>query len=175
MKRIWKQAVSLVLAAVMVLGLGLWSAPAKAEAPRVVYGKKISAKTYESRAAKFIKDKRWKSGISWGARRPKLSKANGSGCYAYTCDFVAYVYGKKKPSDGKKFTSASSIRTGDIVKVTPDHWFVVLKRTGNKLKVAEGNRSKKVKVSTSDYTIKNGVLYRGGKKYKKFSFGYHFM
>lgn len=122
----------------------------------------------------FISDSRWKSGVSWGSsQKPKLSTYSSTGCCAYAADFVKYVYGSNNLRSGTKYTSASSIKTGDVIYVTPQHWMVVVSRSGNKINVAEGNYSSKVNITT--YTLSgNKLLYSSGKTYKTFSYGYHY-
>ncbi len=138
--------------------------------------KKYNSSDYTKKVQSFLSDKRYKNGAVWKAgQRPKLSSANGKGCYAYAADFVKYVFGKSSPTSGKKFTNPKDIKAGDVIKVTgSQHWFVVLERNGNNLRTAEGNWLGKVVVSSSAYTVKNNTLCRGGKKFRTFSAGYHF-
>ena len=97
------------------------------------------------------------------------------GSVAYAADYAKCVYKKNSPTAGKKFTKASQIKSGDIVKVVnPQHWIVILERNGNKLTTAEGNWGGKVRVSSKAYTIKNGKLCLNGKPFRTFSVGYHF-
>lgn len=139
----------------------------KSPSSNASYSKKIEA---------FLKDSRFKNGATWkSSQKPKLSSYDGTGCCAYTADFAKYVFGKKAPTAGTKFTSPKDIRAGDVIKVTgSQHWFVVLERNGQTLKTAEGNWGGKVVVSSSAYTVKNNTLYRNGKKFRTFSAGYHF-
>ena len=140
-----------------------------------------------TKVANFVKDSRWKNGISWPQRSPKLSKWSSKGCCAYAADFCKYVYGYNwatSSSRFKKYTSVNNIKTGDIIH-TKGHWFVVLSRVGNKLYTAEGSYDSKTRVSTTKpgYYIENGKLYmswynsnKTTLKYKAmtFQYGYHF-
>lgn len=135
-----------------------------------------ASNSYSDKMQSFLKDSRFKNGATWKAsQKPKLSSYSCSGCCAYTADFAKYVFGKKSPTSGTKFTNPKDIKAGDVIKVTgSQHWFVVLERNGQKLKTAEGNWGGKVVVSSSAYTVKNNTLYRNGKKFRTFAAGYHF-
>ncbi len=133
---------------------------------------------YETKVDEFLKDSRWKNGISWGAIKPKLSTYSSSGCCAYAADFAAYVYGSKSlawnTSDFTKFTGANNIATGDIIQIS-GHWFIVLKRTGNTLYTAEGSYDKKVRITTNGWSIKDGKIYKNDtKEYRDMICGYHY-
>ncbi|MBE7039091.1 MAG: hypothetical protein E7404_09355 [Ruminococcaceae bacterium] len=132
--------------------------------------------SYSDKMQSFLKDSRFKNGATWkSSQKPKLSSYSCSGCCAYAADFAKYVFGKKSPTSGTKFTNPKDIKSGDVIKVTgSQHWFVVLERNGQKLKTAEGNWNGKVVVSSSAYTVKNNTLYRNGKKFRTFAAGYHF-
>lgn len=134
-----------------------------------------AASSYTTKVNKFLADSRWKNGVKWTAsQKPKLSTYSASGCCAYAVDFCKYVFGKNSYTSGKKFTNPKDIKAGDVIKVTgSQHWFVVISRSGQKLKVAEGNWGGKVVVSNGTYTIKGNTLYRNGKKFRTFSAGYH--
>ncbi len=130
----------------------------------------ISYSNYEVKINEFINDGRWKHGTWWGSGcRPKLSNWDSAECCAYVADFAAYVYGcygNIRPqycADFTAFYNPAEIRTGDIIHYnrTDDywgHWFVVLKRDGNKLYVAEGNVDGKVRISDNVRYIENGQL-----------------
>ena len=124
----------------------------------------------------FLADPRYDHNSPWGySKRPIYSPASGIGCYAYAADYAKCVYKKNSPTAGKKFTKASQIRSGDIVKVVnSQHWIVILERNGNKLKTAEGDLCGKVRISSKAYTIRNGRLCHNGKPFRTFSVGYHF-
>ncbi|MBQ8526266.1 MAG: Ig domain-containing protein [Clostridia bacterium] len=132
--------------------------------------------SYSQKVNSFLNDSRFRNGASWAAsKRPVLSGYSCSGCCAYAADFVKYVFGKSSPRSGSAFYSASAIRAGDIIQVTgSQHWLVVLERSGNTLKTAEGNWGGRVVVSNGTYTVKNGQLYRNGSKFRTFSVGYHY-
>ena len=134
----------------------------------------VKQNSTSSKIASFIADSRWKDGVSWGAsQQPKLSTYSSSGCCAYAADFAKYVYGKNSPRGGTKYTSASDIKTGDIIYVTPMHWMCIISRSGNTIKVAEGNYDSKVHIAF--YTLNgNTILRSSGSTYKTFSYGYHF-
>lgn len=138
----------------------------------------ITMDTYISRSNAFINDARWKDYGSYGARSPKFSYYNSNGCCAYAADFCAYVYGSYsyawKTNCFTPFYSTADIRTGDIIQIT-NHWFVVLERNGNKLKVAEGNVSGKWSRVTNNYWLENGKLYDyWNKRYATLIVGYHY-
>lgn len=140
-----------------------------------------------TKISNFASDARWKNGLSWPQRNPKLSTWSSKGCCAYAADFSKYVYGINWPTQSsrfKKYTGVNSIQTGDIIH-TSGHWFVVLKRVGGKLYTAEGAYSNKTRVSLSNpgYYIENGKLYmsvynssKTTLKYKtvSFQYGYHY-
>ena len=142
--------------------------------------------TYALKANAFLKDSRWKNGISWnGSRKPKLSKWRCSGCMAYAVDFCKYVYGEDWASSPKKFkkiTNVNDLTTGDAVRIN-GHYFIIVQRKGNKLYTAEGNYSSKVRASltTYGYYIQGNRLYQNwynakgtstGKKEVTFVCGY---
>lgn len=115
----------------------------------------MSQSDYDSKVNSFINDGRWKNGISWSpGQGPKLSSWSSSGCFAYTADFVKYMFGRETAQYGNEFTNAAEIRAGDVVYAdgTP-HYIVVLSRSGNKLRTAEGNWGGKVRISDSAYYI----------------------
>jgi len=131
------------------------------------------------KVSQFLSDSRWRDGAAWGdSQKPKLSSYSSKGCCAYCADFAKYVFGKNSPRDGAAFTSTSEIRANDILEVS-GHWMVVLSRSGNTLKVAEGNvvisGARKVQVSSDKWTISGNALKN---KYesssRKLLTGYHF-
>ena len=134
----------------------------------------ISGNTTMGKINAFLNDSRWKDGSSWGYyQKPKISSYSGIGCCAYTADYVKYCYGKDSPRSGVQYNSASGIRAGDVVVTTPQHWLVVLTRTGNTIRVAEGNWDSRVHIGT--YTISGNQLLRtNGSVYKTFAVGYHY-
>ena len=99
------------------------------------------------------------------------------GCCAYAADFVKYVFGKNSPRDGVLFKNINQIRKGDLIVATgPSHWIVVVGRKGNSLNTIEGNwMGGKVDRSNGAYTIEKNRLYRNGKPFRTFAYGYHFM
>ena len=118
----------------------------------------------------FIRDSRWKNGISWPARGPKLSTYRSSGCCAYAADFVRYVYNSNNMRCGKLFYNPSQIKAGDVIHLS-NHWFVVIARNGNWLTTAEGNCSSRVRVASNVYYINGNRL--GGSS-QAFVYGYHY-
>lgn len=132
--------------------------------------------SYTKKVNAFLSDSRFKNGATWGAsKKPLLSDYSCTGCCAYAADFVKYVFGKSSPVSKDVYTTPKEIRAGDVVKVLgSQHWFVVISRNGNSLKVAEGNWVGKVVVSEGVYTVKDNTLYRNGKKFRTFAAGYHF-
>ena len=116
----------------------------------------------------FINDGRWKNGIAWGDnQRPKLSTYNSQGCCAYAADFVRYVYGNNNARSGTRFTNVSGIKAGDVLQINSSkwgvHWICVLSRSGNSLRVAEGNVLKNgahvTMVSNGTWVISGNNIY----------------
>ena len=127
----------------------------------------------------FLSDSRWANGTTWGGdQMGKVSSYQSWGCCAYCADFAKFVFGKNSPRDGAAFTSTNDIRANDILQLD-GHWLVVLSRSGNTLKVAEGNVAMQgrcqVMVSTDVWTISGNSLKS---RYESFSraliTGYHF-
>ena len=143
------------------------------------YGFTTAKKAPRGSVKQFLSDRRWANGTSWGyEQRPKISSYSSKGCCAYCADFAKYVYGKNSPRSGAAFTSTKYIRANDILQIK-GHWLVVLARSGNTLKVAEGNvkmsGGNKVHVSTGTWTIKGNSLknkYESGAR--ALVTGYHF-
>lgn len=131
---------------------------------------------YAAKVSAFLADARWRNGAAWGGgQRPKVASYTAYGCCAYACDFAKYVFGANSYRSGQAFYSPSAIRAGDIVKVTNNqHWFVVLSRSGDSLRTAEGNwTGGRVAVSDGAYTVSGNTLCRNGKRFRTFSVGYH--
>ncbi len=135
-----------------------------------------SSSSYNSKVNAFLSDSRFKNGASWSASKtPVLSSYGSSGCCAYAADFVKYVFGSSSPRGGKAFYNPSEIRAGDVIYVSGgSHWFVVISRSGNTLKTAEGNWGGKVVVSNGTYTVSGNKLLRNGSVFRTFNTGYHF-
>ena len=130
--------------------------------------------SYDQKVASFLSDSRFKNGISWGSgQTPKLSSYGSSGCCAYAADFVKYVFNKDNPRKGTRFTATGSVRAGDVLHLNPNHWIVVLSRSGNTLRTAEGNASGKVVVSNSKYRISGNYIKSSYSSYR-IADGYHF-
>lgn len=140
--------------------------------------------TYKNAASKpsvnekintFLSDSRWKAGASWGTRSPIISSCKSwSGCAAYCCDFTKFVYGIDNPRSGNIYYSINDIRRGDVVRIGPNnnqHWFVVIERDGNKLKVAERSGAK-IKVGWN-YTI-NTSKKRFNEDSRTFQYAWHY-
>lgn len=118
----------------------------------------------------FINDPRWKVGTLFDnsvTGQLTATKNRGWGCNAYARDFVYSIYGKSL-DDGTKYTSISEIRAGDAIYLTPQHWEVVLARSGNTLDVIHGNWTDG-KVCRSTFTISGNNIGN-----KTFSYGYHY-
>ena len=178
MKKI-KRLMAFLLVAVTLLGL--FYLPETAAHASIIDAA-LSAADNAVLAAKmesFIKDSRWKSGISWGDnQKPKLSTWSSVGCCAYAADFAAYVYGSTSKawtaSGFTKYTNLNEIRAGDIIH-TSNHWFVVLSRNGNTLRTAEGNFDDKTRVCSDGWGIKSGKLYNlKANSAATFEYGYHY-
>ncbi len=109
---------------------------------------------YDSKVNAFINDSRWKNGASWGyGKEPCISDWVCESCFAYTADFVKYMFGREAPQYGDEFSNASEIRAGDVIYAHNPHYIVVLSRSGNNLRVAEGNRGGVVKITDNEYYI----------------------
>ena len=123
-----------------------------------------------SKVNSFINDDRWKVGTTFtNSVTCKIAgKGLGYGCNAYARDFVKYVYGKGL-YEGTKYTNISELKAGDTVYVTPQHWMIILKRTGNQVDVIHGNWTNG-KVCRSQFAINGNKI--GDKK--TFSYGYHY-
>ena len=125
----------------------------------------------------FINDSRWTAGVSWGnGKRPVLSSYSSMGCCAYTVDYVKFCYGCNQPRTGTKFTDVDEIMAGDVLTVGNQssgggHWFICLKRDGDKLYVAEGNWQNKVRIGWN-YTI-SGKGFAEDRR--SFTAGYHYL
>lgn len=134
-----------------------------------------SDSSVSSKISSFLNDFRFKEGTSWGYyQQPKVSSYAGIGCCAYTADYVKVVFGKNSPRSGTQYSKASEIRMGDVVVMkNTQHWFIVISRSGNTIKVAEGNYNSRVAINS--YTISgNSILRSNGSAYKTFDTGYHY-
>ena len=141
---------------------------------------KTISSTYNSSLNSFLSKSKFKNGASWSSSKtcqvsPYGTKAKG--CCAYVADLVYTLYGAKTPSSGTSFTSVSSIRAGDVLKMTDSsgnpHWIYVYGRSGNTLYTAAGNESSKVCVSTSKYTISGSKIKTSSTTYT-LTKGYHY-
>lgn len=137
---------------------------------------KFTTQKYSTQCNAFINDSRWKHNSSWGPNQKCkfAAQTTAKGCCAYALDFAAYVCGKNRSGTDKcisTYASVSSIKSGDILELN-GHWIVVTSRSGNTLKTAEGNMSKKVRIGS--YTISGKTI---SNKYNKYTFkkGYRFM
>ncbi len=137
-----------------------------------VYASYLTHSVGESAIAKlnsFLSSPDFQAGTYWpSSQRPKLSTYSCSGCCAFTADLVWYVYGKKSPRSGKKFTNPDEIRAGDVLLFSPSHWAYVISRNGNSVELAHGNWNSHVVVAT--YTLQGYSLLPN----KTISYGYHF-
>jgi uncharacterized protein YjdB len=133
------------------------------------------ASGYDQKVQGLTKDSRFRNGAAWAASKtPVLSTYGSSGCCAYCADFVKYVYGKQLNASSR-YTSASSIKSGDVIHFSGgQHWVVVLYRNGSQLTTAEGNWGSKVVISSSAYTLNGGSVYRNGSRFRTFVEGYHY-
>ena len=131
--------------------------------------------TYDQKVSAFIKDSRWKNGISWGSsQKPKLSSYSSKGCCAYTADFTKYVFNKTSYRNGTYFTGVKNIKAGDVLYLSQKHWIVVLYRNGNKLTTAEGNvNSGKTCIRSDKYVISGNYIKCGSSTTYTLSAGYH--
>lgn len=140
----------------------------------------ISTSTFATKVQEFISDSRWKTDTTWSSTQsPKLSTWDSSGCCAYAADFAAYVYGSTSAawtgSDFTRFDNLNEIRAGDIIYIT-GHWFVVLERSGNTLRTAEGSFSGKTRVCSDGWGIVNGKIHNlmASSPERTFEYGYHY-
>ena len=123
----------------------------------------------------FINDSRWRNGAYWDDNTtPKISSWTCWGCCAYCADFVKYCYNNNNPNSGTSFFNINDIYAGDIIILGnggdgTGHWFVVLKRNGNKLYTAEryGNS---VRIGWN-YTISGNKFSQDS---RSFTQGHHF-
>ena len=145
-----------------------------------VSAKTTISSTYNSSLNSFLSKSKFKNGASWSSSKtcqvsPYGTKA--SGCCAYVADLVYTLYGAKTPSSGTSFTSVSSIRAGDVLKMKSSsgttHWIYVYGRSGNTLYTVAGNESSKVCVSTSKYTISGSKIKTSSTTYT-LTKGYHY-
>ena len=131
------------------------------EAPQLqVYAETILRDEFQARTRQFLSDDRWKNGAEWpNGQRPLISKWSSIGCCAYAMDFAKFVYGiDGVRTAGEEYKDVDEIRVGDIIHVSPEHWFVVLERNGSRLKTAEGAWASQVQVGYSYYRIEDGTL-----------------
>ena len=138
-------------------------------------GKATLYAIWDSKMWEFVNTPVWADGASWGGRRPEKSPFDGQSCCAYCADFAWFVFGKNSPRDGEWFNNANEIRSGDVIIIGDGgdgtgHWFVVLERDGNRLHVAEGNFSGRVRIGWN-YTIEGNGF---GNDVRAFTEGYHF-
>ena len=159
---------NLVKLTALILVLGICIGMGSAYASEVIHDR------YE-----FISDSRWSNGVSWGAnKRSLLNPYSYYGCSAYCADYVEYCFGSDYPRGGEEYYNVSEIRAGDVIILgDPDdgtgHWLLVLERSGNRLYIAEGNYSQKVRIGWN-YTIGNGKL-DGDSYNRRFTAGYHYL
>ena len=142
----------------------------------LAYADTCVRRTVDEKINTFIKDPRWKEGASWGERTPIINDycKSWTGCAAYCCDFVKYVYGIKSPRSGNIYYNINDIRRGDVVRIGDNnhqHWFVVLGRDGNKLYVAERSGAK-IKVGWN-YNI-NTSKNRFNEDSRTFQYAWHY-
>ena len=172
----FRKCLSVLLAIVMMTGI-FTALPVAINAQEVDVVDVGLESTGNSTIDAFINDSRWTNGVSWtGGQAPKISSFKGQDCAAYCADYVKYCYGSNNPRSGEVFYSASETRAGDVITVgNPSdgngHWFVVLKRSGNSLYVAEGNYAKKVRIGWNYSVSGNGFT---GTSYG-FTAGYHYL
>lgn len=172
----FRKFLSVLLAIVMMMGI-FTALPVAINAQEVDVVDVGLESTGNSTIDAFINDSRWTNGVSWtGGQAPKISSFKGQDCAAYCADYVKYCYGSNNPRSGEVFYSASETRAGDVITVgNPSdgngHWFVVLKRSGNGLYVAEGNYAKKVRIGWN-YSVSGNSFT--GTSYG-FTAGYHYL
>ena len=141
--------------------------------------------SYVEKYTQFFSDERWKPGTPWGDKQtPYHGLYKAWGCASLCSDFEYYMYGTYGWK-GTKYTKQSQIASGDIVKLSDPHWFIVLERRGDVLLVAEKHKDQ-VYISDTHYRMHNGVLQKFGyynssgkwvNGWKKCSFskGYHYI
>lgn len=136
-----------------------------------------NTKVYAGTMEQFINEPTWRNGVYWGDKKgPQLSTYSSSGCCAYVCDFIKYVYGKNSYNEGQRFYNINEVRAGDVI-YTGTHWFAVLGRNGNSLYTAEGNCNSRVWVRNGRYTISGNkfcYISNSGVSYYSLQTGYHF-
>lgn len=129
----------------------------------------------------FLNDPRWSEGNEWtNSTTPKLAGGYGTGCYAYVADYAAYCY-NARPESGDDFYDINEIRVGDVISVgnpntwTAAHWFIVIKREGNVLTIAEGNAMDQVLMSRDFTILADENRFDGDRAERRFLTGYHFI
>lgn len=153
-------------------------------------GKLIKSKTSQKQAGstsgvaqssvsytKFTNDSRWRIGKRWtGGQKPLVGEKGYTDCAALCSDWAKFMYGKKL-SSCPRFTSASQIRAGDVIKMyykgtTKQHWMIVVAvKPNGTLTCLEGNWGKKI-VLGDNYRISGNTLVRGGTAFT-IATGYH--
>ncbi len=150
--RIIRKAVALIAAAVILLSA----------LPHVAASSGFD--TYAAYVAKyrqFINDSRWKAGTPWkDGKTPEHGLYKAWGCAALASDFEYYMYGTYGWK-GTLYRKAADISTGDIVKISDPHWFIILERDGEKLYTAEKYKDQ-VYITDSHYRVHDGVLQKYG-------------
>ena len=128
----------------------------------------------------FLNDPRWAEGVEWdSSTTSKLSSASGTGCYAYVCDYVKYCFGYNYPESGDLFYDINEVRVGDVVAVgnpntgSVGHWFIVIKRQGESIIIAEGNAMDQV-LMEREFIIEDNHFI-GDREGREFLKGYHFI
>ncbi len=129
----------------------------------------------------FLNDPRWSEGNEWtNSTTPKLAGGYGTGCYAYVADYAAYCY-NARPESGDDFYDINEIRVGDVISVgnpntwSVGHWFIVIKREGNVLTIAEGNAMDQVLMSRDFTILADENRFDGDRADRCFLTGYHFL
>ena len=129
----------------------------------------------------FLNDPRWSEGNEWtNSTTSKLASGSGTGCYAYVADYAAYCF-NTSPTSGEAFYDINEITVGDVISVgnpttwSASHWFIVIKREGNVLTIAEGNAMDQVLMSRDFTILADENRFDGDRAERRFLTGYHFL
>lgn len=148
---------------------------------------KIEAATYKNYTGievidNFLNDYRWCEGNTWtNSTAPKLAAGSGTGCYAYCADYTKYCFDIDYPSHGDSFYDINDCVVGDVITVgNPNtgsigHWFIVIKRSGKTLTIAEGNAMDQVLMDREFVIDSENNQFIGDRSDRYFLKGYHFI
>ena len=131
----------------------------------------LKEEDYLARVQQMIDEYAYRTGRFWdNSTHPIVVRNGNGGCAAFATDFAGYVFDAHNFNRGEKYTSASEIRSGDVIALK-GHYITVLKRNPDgSLWTMDGNCNKSIRRSSRAYSVVNGEL-RGG----KFVNGWHYL